>query len=164
MKSIIIEGPNGAGKSTLGKHIAERLGIGYVHAGPSPGDDMEAFIACIKQYHALTRSRIVLDRCTPISRRIYELPISEDHERILDMWCKVLCDRAVVVYCTGEGKFSEKHYYPKGHFEEIVSEQQSIRNRYDELMAGIPHLTYNWNTDSYICFMGKLRDAIYDGP
>ena len=142
-QSVILEGPNGAGKSVLGKQLTKQMGLSYIHAGPSPGDDYAAFKACAMQYKLL-ESGVILDRCTPISRRIYERPISPYHEHVLLQWLRMMEEVAVIIYCTADGDFTEKSYYPEGHFKEVTEKREVIRLGYNDLMATIPHIPYDW--------------------
>lgn len=146
MKSIILEGPNGSGKSTLGKQLSRILGMKYIHAGPSPGNHSQAVQACLDQ-HINLQSGCILDRVTPISRLVYERPIEEHQVRIFQAFLLDMLTEARVIYCTAEGEFTEKEYYPPGHMEEIVKTQHLIRDRYESVMSTIPHIPFNWSTD-----------------
>lgn len=157
-KSIILEGPNGSGKSTLGEKLSRDLGLSYVHAGPSPGDDAAAITACTKQCTFLVNGSI-LDRCTPISRQVYEKPISGDHRYDLHIWAETMSDLAFVIYCTGYGDIHGKDYYPPGHLDEVTLKREAIRGDYEEVMEDIPHITFNWSTDSYEKLLARLLYA-----
>lgn len=155
-KSIILVGANGSGKSTLGAKLREVLDLPYHHAGPSPGGVVEAFEACLLQVKLLD-SGVVLDRATPICRRVYERPIYDSEEIFLKLFTSHMSKQATIIHCVGSGEFTKKDYYPEGHFEEIVQKQDMIRARYLEVLQDVPHLTYNWQTDSVDDLIRKLK-------
>ena len=148
-KSIIIEGPNGAGKTTLANRLAGVLEMEVIHAGPSPGDSVEAMSACVDQIRSLQKC-VIMDRVTPISRQVYE-----EGEPWLDMMLKVMLREADVIYCVGKGKFTHKEYYPPGHYEKVVKGQMDIRERYVSIMATIPHTVYDFEENE--CMNDLLR-------
>jgi energy-coupling factor transporter ATP-binding protein EcfA2 len=155
-KSIILCGPNGSGKSTLGRTLSKILDLPYVHAGPDPGSFNNAIKACHNQLKNL-ESGCILDRCTPISRQIYTPGgVSPTEELVLNSFLELMMEQANIVYCTGEGEFTEKEYYPEGHFDLIVMARKSIREGYNRMFQKVPNATYNFSTDS----ITKLIDEV----
>ena len=154
--SIILEGPNGSGKSTLGRKLSEDLQIPYSHSGPSPDD---IFLACRDQYRLLMDGTIV-DRVTPISEQVYQKCTARQLNEF-KAWRDTFAIHAVYVYCTGEGQFMPKEYYPPGHYEEVVRNRSVIRHEYDNIMETVDHITFNWNTDSYDDFLETLHERLH---
>lgn len=156
-KSIILEGPNGSGKSTLGDMLSKILSLEYIHAGPDPGPDLAAFRACYDQYQHLVKG-CILDRCTPISKFVYDrYDIGSDEVIFLAHWMQMMDEQAYLIYCTGEGFFEEKSYYPPGHMETITEDRLEIREHYDGIMSVTPHITYNFETDSIDDLLEAMR-------
>ena len=154
-KSIILEGPNGSGKSTLGRTLSVLLDMEYAHAGPSPGGTSAAFKACITQYNQLLDG-VILDRCTPISRQVYE-KYGFGETSWLQEWAWQMNEEAIIVLCTGTGEFTQKPYYPEGHFEFIVDSQEEIRNKYADVIECVDYVPYNWETDDISIILERFR-------
>lgn len=160
IKSIILEGPNGAGKSTLGEKLSQLTGMPYVHAGPSPGDSSGAFAACLNQLESLRQfGGVIMDRVTPISRMVYEAERASDEGVWLGLFLAQMQQYATLVYCTGEGHFSNKLYYPPGHFDEITLKREAIRELYRVYFHLIPALHYDWKLESAEELLGRIRNA-----
>lgn len=145
--SIILEGPNGSGKSTLGKELSSILGIPYMHAGPDPGSFMNVLEACVDQL-TLLKKGVILDRCTPISRVIYQNDLTTTDLMILAAFYKMMEKYADCIYCVSNGEFSEKPYYPPGHFKEVKDKHAYIRAQYDLIFSRIRCHKYDWTKES----------------
>lgn len=159
-RSIILEGPNGGGKSTLSKILEEHFGLPAYHSGPNPGDTDKAIMACNHQMLKIMNGFIV-DRVTPISRPVYDHDTIPAHEiesfgLVLDNMLR----HAVVVYCNGVGPFTNKPYYPDGHFETVSKERIKIRKLYEVSFKDIPHIPYDWHKDSLKELLKELDKCI----
>ena len=157
VESIILESANGGGKSTLGKELSRILDMPYHHAGPSPGDSTGAFKACLSQL-ALLKQGVIMDRVTPISRLVYEEPLKDKERFMLELFQKEMLECSNVVYCTGEGYFTDKDYYPVGHFTKVLEDKEKIRSKYDKVFTEIPHYRYDWRVDNINNLLERLRD------
>lgn len=147
-KSIILEGPNGSGKSNLGRILSGIYDLPYIHAGPSPGDPKSCIFASIDQ-GLLLKNGCILDRCTPISEVIYQPGKLKNLSDMVELLREYHLSKAVVIYCThGTDKvIPGKVYYAKGHKDMVNEQRERIRAGYDELMKGIPHITWDWTMD-----------------
>lgn len=158
IESIILVGANGSGKSTLGLKLSEVLDLPYHHAGPSPGGCVKAFSNCMEQV-SLIKKRVILDRATPICERVYNESLDCEEAFFLKLFTDYMSDKAVFVLCVGQGELTHKNYYPPGHFDEISRSQDKIRNKYIEIMKNVPHVVYNWETDSFDNLLEEIRNA-----
>lgn len=156
--SFILEGPNGSGKSTLGKKLSEVYGLPYVHAGPDPGSTLNAIEASADQL-AMLKKGVILDRCTPISRLVYQENLIDYDKIPLSGFMQVMQRYAVVIYCTADKGFTEKSYYPQGHFEEIVKDKERIRKMYGHVMSYCRHIVYDCNVTPIEELIEEIRNA-----
>lgn len=157
MRSIILEGPNGSGKSTLGMLLATRLKMPYKHSGTAPdGNERTIAKCCTEQIDWLLEGCIV-DRVTPISQPIYNQNLTVMEHSGLRGYLNKMLEKAIVIYCTSEGDFSKKVYYPDGHYEQIVRDKADIRQRYMETMSGIPHIHYDWTKDDIDTLIERIN-------
>lgn len=150
---IILEGPDNAGKTTLANGIKHLLGprVDYFHPGGKP-DDLDAESMCIEeQLEALDNNpAIIMDRCTPISQRVYnpdpQLEGWREH-----MWGRYVALDVTVIYCrpstdkllrvqdlTWRADESEEHK------QKIITNQHTFVERYDALMQRIPNVCYDY--------------------
>lgn len=159
-KSVILEGANGCGKSTLARQLEKDLGLTYSHSGPNPGDSDKAREACINQIKLLEQGCVV-DRVTPISRVIYDWDVIPESElKEYNYFLEVMLSRAVVIHCTATGLFTNKSYYPEGHYERVLKDSDKIKELYADLMQGIPHIKYDWTSDSYYKLLEKINESL----
>lgn len=152
MRSIILCGPNGSGKSTLAEALSKEFGLPIFHSGIAPKNQIDMVKCCIEQVDKLINGYIV-DRVTPISQRVYNNELNENQAKFLELQLAVMLNFADIVYCTGRGVFTNKEYYPEGHYDEIFKKQELIRKRYEEVMTVIPHVRYDFN-------FNKIEDLI----
>lgn len=150
---IIVEGIDGSGKSVLVKRLGELYDLPTVWAGGPPSSDEEAISHCIKQ---LELDWVICDRVTPISRTCYQTGISQLHrENLLGMLRQMLRD-SVIVFCIGQGEESADGHRNDDHDEFVRREFDRIKYAYIELMQNIPHVTYDFKTET----AEKLCDRI----
>lgn len=157
MKSIILEGPNGAGKSTLGMKLTLALGMPYRHPGPSPDRVTSTLSSCCMEQLSWLLDGSVVDRVTPISEPVYNQNLTHMELGMMKGILYNMLENAIVVYCTSDGDFTKKPYYPDGHFEEIVRDKADIRHRYMEAMSEIPHIHYDWTKDSDELIIERIK-------
>ena len=156
--SFILEGPNGSGKSTLGKKLSEVYGLPYVHTGPDPGSNLNAIEACADQL-TLLKKGVILDRCTPISRMVYQDGLSTQEYEMLAAFGLVMEKYAVIIYCTADAEFTEKPYYPEGHFRSIVESKEVIRAEYGAIMSSYMAIPYDFKLVSVETLLEVIRNA-----
>lgn len=167
---FILEGPDNAGKTTLANSIKHLLGprVEYYHPGGKP-DDLDAEGLCIEQQleALMTHSNIIMDRCTPISQRVYnpdpQLEGWREH-----MWERYVALGVTVIYCRPstdkllrvqdltwrDGETDE-------HKEKIIRNQHTFVQRYDALMQGIPNLSYDFEDKAHSnIILGKMVQAL----
>jgi adenylate kinase family enzyme len=149
---IAFEGPDNAGKSTLAKYVSEKYGLAYFTAGPAPKNEEELGL-CLDEQYARSAYPIVQDRLTCISHKIYhwdfeflDLEISRNMIRHSKRFMMVYCrppDRILMDFSTHK----LKSYDTEESIKKIVDNQHTYIERYDAIMAKIPHLTYDWTDD-----------------
>lgn len=157
-KSIILEGPNGSGKSTLVSDLSHALGMVYHHAGSDPGSTKNAIKACCRQY-GWVQNGCIIDRVTPISRVIYQKDLTIFEKNFLKQMLDIMLEDAVIIYCTAEGNFTNKEYYPKGHYEQIVRDRKIIRDAYDKMFEVVPHVKFDWRNKTISQLIREINDA-----
>jgi energy-coupling factor transporter ATP-binding protein EcfA2 len=156
MKSIIVEGPNGAGKSTLITQLSKILDMPSHHAGSDAGSETGAMNCCIEQIGWI-REGAILDRITPISRVIYQKGLGLRETYWLGLMADIMCQEAHIIYCIGNGEFTEKEYYPEGHLLQITDEREHIRAKYREVMNALGHIKYDWKLHNIHTLIDTLR-------
>jgi hypothetical protein len=150
---IICEGPDQGGKTTLAAKLADRLRLPLSHSGGP----------CRSQLDALNRIRKIMDDQTPrvmdripcISERIYGPVLRQiDYFHDSDFLRQIKClTYAPVIYCRPPLKYlldikaRGEHDTPE-HIEPLKKHALECVTRYDELMAGIDHIHYDFTTAS----------------
>jgi len=142
MKGIIIEGPNGSGKSTLAEMLSCKYEI--MHAGPDDKSVKTTIKSIFVQLKHLNKGG-VLDRCTPVSKQIYQKNVTALGHFLLNAIYKIFYERHIIVYCTGNGDFTDKKYYEKNHYEKIVKNREKIRCKYNKFFYSRKCIKYNFN-------------------
>lgn len=150
---IILEGPDNAGKTTLANGIKHLMGpqVNYYHPGGKP-DSFEAEGLCIEQQlEALDTSwPIIMDRCTPISQRVYnpDPQLEGWRER---MWQRYVDLGVVVIYCRPSTDkllrvqdLTWRDGETEEHKQKIITNQHQFVARYDQLMQRIPNVSYDF--------------------
>lgn len=155
---IVVEGFDATGKSTLVKALAERLGLSTHTAGPPPKDDLIAIMNCAEQ---LVMKNVVHDRITCVSRQAYQLDNSDEHIGVLKQFVKMfLTVDTVFIYAYHVSDNHEvKDYDTAEHVKHITDNQQIICDNYRRIFDTIPHIPFNFTTDSIedvICQIAKL--------
>lgn len=156
-RSIILEGVNGSGKSTLSEHLSRTYDLPVHHAGPAADGIVNAFDNCVEQI-GLIKKGCIMDRVTPISRVCYENSMLPFEVASLSIFMTLMSMDAVIIYCMGEGPFTEKEYYPEGHMQEIIDQRDLIKNNYQYYFKhiGMPFMTYDWKNDDINEFTKEL--------
>lgn len=155
---IILEGPDNAGKTSLANRWKHELGprVDYFHPGGKPADIVAEGVCVEEQLEWLRGSMsIVMDRCTPISQRVYNPDVELDMWRA-HMWQRYLDLGVIVIYCRPstdrllrvqdltwrEGETEE-------HKQKIISGQHTFLQRYDALMQSIPNVSYDFEDQAH---------------
>ena len=146
---LILEGPDNAGKTSLAQRLLQaNVHVKYNHPGGKP-DSFEDEERCIKeQLIWLHDHHTILDRVTPISQRVYNPDEVADKFRI-DMWSHYLQHKPVVVYCRPSTDrlmrfqdFTWRDGETEEHRQKIIRNQHTFIERYDAIMATVPHVLY----------------------
>ena len=141
---ILIEGPNGGGKSTLVDQLSLKYELNTFHPGPAPLNDSQATEMCM---HQSLMYDIIMDRATCFSRLAYEHPddLMRSHYNMLLRYCRDMASDTILILCVSQGDFTEKDYYPDGHFERVTKEAELIRCRYLKLFSRFKHFKFDFN-------------------
>lgn len=155
---IILEGPDNAGKTTLANRLWEICGatvLEYHHPGGRPAD-LNAEVACLQEQTSLTTrpGSMLLDRCTAISQQVYSP--DEEQNIVRRAWLADAIKAGVLfVYCRPDTDWLmsfENFTWREGETEEfkqeIISKQHVFIERYDHIMRSIPHIHYDYRSDT----------------
>lgn len=156
---IVVEGPDNAGKTTL----AEAIGLQRYTAGPAPRDARE-LTECLLDQRARASMPCVQDRLTCISQQVYsDAPESGLLGEALREFVKI--PMVVVVYCRPPqrilmdlSKHKIKSYDTEESLKKIIDNQHTYIERYDAIMATIPHIQFDWT--EYLDFVEADRGEI----
>ena len=162
---VILEGPDNAGKTTLAKRLIEALGeqLTYFHPGGKPVDFDHETRCMSEQLHILQRfKRVIMDRITPISQRVYNPDEVLDRirastmdeflrEDVLIIYCRPSTDRLLRVQdlTWRDGETEE-------HRQKIINNQHIFVDRYDAIMTTVPCITYDFDHSSAEVIFTKL--------
>lgn len=155
---FIFEGPDNSGKTSLANAIKHALGpkVEYFHPGGRPAD-IDAEGHCIEeQIHVLeSHHHVIMDRCTPISQRIYN-PDAELDKWREHMWQRYVALGVVVIYCRPSTDrllrtqdLTWRDDETEEHKQKIIRNQHLFVNRYDALMQTIPNVYYDFEDKSH---------------
>jgi hypothetical protein len=142
---IILEGNDSSGKSFL----ANRIGLPIYRSGGPPRDHAH-MVQCLREQQIATEDGMVLDRVTCISQQIYSKPQEIHRDYLLRM---LSTPGTILVYCRPSdlnyalSKHEVKAYDTVEHLEMVVSNYHIIAEKYDLLMTGIPHISYDWQNE-----------------
>jgi hypothetical protein len=154
---IIVEGLDGSGKSTLIRKISQEIiGLTIATSEGPPKNKEELTKRWNDKLHIHYGTKSILDRAEPISERIYgpilrgvdffgeDWPISQLHEKKIPL-----------IYCRPPSYIllNPKMHVPRSsedpqHLEQVLINQLKLMTAYDQIMAGIPHVEYDWTTSS----------------
>ena len=142
--AIILEGFDNSGKSTL----AASVGLDVVHPGPRPKDFFEERRYLEKQ-EAEARTPIVMDRVTCVSTPMYSGRPMRHYMPYLESLLQTR--HCVMIYCRPkiESILNFEAHAVKGYDTDekirwLMKNAGLIVKRYDDLMATVPHLVYDW--------------------
>lgn len=165
---IIFEGPDNAGKTSLAMKLGETLGgtMRYYHPGGKPAGIREETEFCIQQVAMLSYDNIMMDRCTPISQQVYNPDPALDLVRNkflaemrfkdpLFIYCRPSTDRLMRT-----DLFTWRDGEDEAHKQKIIEGQHTFIGRYDDIMAKVPHVTYNFEDPTGDVIFTKLLAAI----
>lgn len=163
---LILEGPDNAGKTSLAQQLlAKNVHVKYNHPGGKP-DSFEDEVRCInEQLIWLLDHHTILDRVTPISQRVYNPDETADKFRI-DKWSSYLAMKPVVVYCRPSTDrlmrfqdFTWRDGETEEHRQKIIRNQHTFIERYDAIMATVPHVLYAFDEPMGDIVRTKLLQA-----
>ena len=150
--AIIIEGPDNAGKTTLCNLLGTSLHMPIFHAGGPPSTNDTALRLCREQTDFL-HNNTILDRITPISRQVYNNRYN-DPEMVDHLKVMLKVPMCTLIYCRppNERLMDMKNHEIKkhdtaDHMANILEHHHNFIELYDRLMAGIPHIEYDWSMD-----------------
>jgi hypothetical protein len=146
---IVVEGADNSGKTTL----ARKMQLPYFSAGPAP-TTLTELSECLKDQWNRAQVPCVQDRLTCVSQQVYsEAPESVLLQPILGDF--VDQPGVVIVYCRPPERvlmdFSThqvKSYDTEEHIEKLIRKQHEYIKKYDDLMATVPHVLYDWTEHS----------------
>jgi cytidylate kinase len=166
--NIVLEGPDNGGKSTLAQKLANEMrgGVRYHHPGGKPASMREETQCAINQIAMLGNDNLIMDRCTPISQQVYN-PDPSLHllrnkwlaeMRFKDpvfIYCRPSTDRLMRVHdLTWRDDETEEHK------QKIINGQHDFISRYDEIMAKIPHVCYDFESSNAEIICTKALAAL----
>ena len=167
---IILEGPDNSGKTTLANRIKHALGdhVTYFHPGGRPVDESHE-TKCLLDQDTLIRQfdRIVVDRLTAISQRVYQPNAARTQIRI-DALNQLLCSGAIVIYCRPSTDrllriqdFTWRDEETEEFKQEIIANHHTYVNRYDELMQTVPCITYDFEDPTAEVIYQKILQGMH---
>lgn len=153
---LILEGPDNAGKTSLANRLRNHVSVRYFHPGGRPVD-FDHEVRCMEEQFDLlsTSVNLIIDRITAISQQIYNPDPAHDDLRMSEREA-ILTLNPVIVYCRPstdkllrvqdltwrEGETEE-------HKEKIIRNQHTFVQRYDELFAKIPCISYDYEDEPH---------------
>jgi hypothetical protein len=167
--AIIVEGPDNSGKSTLCQLLHEKLCMPVLHAG-GPNATNDVALKCCKEQQEFLLNNAILDRVTPISRQIYENRYGEPE--LQDHLKKMLrTPFTTLIYCRPPNEKlmdMSSHKVREGesgdHIHYVLENQHNFIELYDRLMAGVPHIAYDWtegyNEEAFVKMIFKTQTQV----
>lgn len=152
---LLIEGPDNAGKTTLAHFVHENSRSFYHHPGGKPSNVEEEYKCLEDQQHLMMNSNfIIMDRCTGISQRVYNP--SDEYDTVRKVYTDNLISLgAVVVYARPSfdrlmrvDELTWRDGEDEAHKQKIIRNQGTFIQRYDEIMAKIPCITYDFEDET----------------
>lgn len=158
--AIIIEGPDNSGKTTLCEQLSKKLMMPVFHAGGPPASNSLALKLCAEQTEFLYQN-VILDRITPISRQIYENRFRDPelNDRLKAMLAVPYC---TLIYCRPPNEklmdmsnHEVKPHDTPEHLAYVLENHHNFIELYDRMMAGIPHVIYDWTEVTHFEIFAK---------
>ena len=142
---IVVEGADNSGKTTM----AKALGLPYFSVGPAPKTVGE-LIDCLRDQEDRARTVCVQDRLTCISQQVYsdhpEASLLQERLKIILTYPGI-----VLVYCRPPERrlmdlstHKVQSYDTEEHMKKIADHQHQYIERYDAIMAAVPHVLYDY--------------------
>jgi len=167
--NFILEGPDNAGKTTLANFLKASVGRArYFHPGGAPSDYVGETKCMEEQLDLLVDSEsLILDRCTPVSQMVYNSSIKHDDDRMavahefgrfaVFVYCRPSTDRLLRTQdLTWRADETDEHK------EKIITRQHEFVERYDKVMALIPCVTYDYDSQLCSAVPGMMVKALQD--
>lgn len=153
--NLLLEGPDNAGKTTLARHIQARaiVAVEYFHPGGPPKDIGEEHLCMDTQDHLFrTADGCIVDRVTCISQQVYNPHgrLDADRQFALDELRRL--SNLLIVYCRPstdrlmrKEDFTWRDGESEEHKQKILRNQHLFIERYDAIMARVPHVLYDFD-------------------
>jgi adenylate kinase family enzyme len=166
---IILEGPDNAGKTTLAENIRKADPyLPYHHPGGRPANAEEEKACMVDQMRLLMKHpAILMDRCTAISQQVYtpKPELEEDRRTWLANIAKE--DRVFIVFCRPStdwlmsfDNFTWREGETEEFKQEIIDKQHVFIQRYDAIMATVPHVHFDYRSEEAPHVLRHLRLGI----
>lgn len=163
---IIVEGPDNSGKTTLCNLLESKLHMPVFHAG-GPVNTNDLALKLCKEQTQFLHHNVILDRITPISRQIYQNRFG-DPDLIDHLKRMMAIPSCILIYCRppNERLMDMKNHEIKAHdtpehMAYVLENQHNFIEQYDRLMAGVPHIEYDWtegfNEDAFVKMVFKTQ-------
>ena len=162
---IIVEGADNSGKTTFAKKLAFMLSeeslIPYISSGGPPKTNLQMVQNLSLQLLSAKEAQ-VRDRVTCISDPIYS---GKMNESLYHYFQNAFVELKVpVIYCRPPDEVlldianhPVKDHETIEHVKWVIENQPMLIKRYDQLMRGIPHITYDWTRDDFSLIADKIR-------
>ena len=163
---LILEGPDNAGKTTLAQKLVNaQCSVHYRHAGGKPNGLREETDCCINQIAQLNLEGVLLDRITPISQQVYNPDPGLQLTRNKYL-AEIRFKNPVFIYCRPSNDrlmrteaFTWREGESEEHKQKIIQNQHTFIERYDQIMARIPHVAYDFEDPTSTVIFNQLVKA-----
>jgi hypothetical protein len=170
--NLVLEGPDNAGKTTLARRLLTVFGVSYYHPGGPPADWIGE-LTCLNQQRdmLLFQSSLILDRATCISQQVYSSNQSDaakliraaNVQRILEsgalfVYCRPSTDRLLRV-----AEFTWRPGETEEHKQKIIQGQHGFVEAYDRVMAKVPCIHYDYDSETALSLVELLVEALAGG-
>ena len=166
--AILLEGADNSGKTTLAKDLKQlNPRLEYFHSGSAPRNEEHEEHCLIQQFSMCGRGHMIIDRATAISQQVYV------DDRLFEPKLMMHLDRlieigTILVYCrpSTDKLMSFEHFTWRDEESEaykahVLANQHKYIDRYDQLMARVPHIHYDFEDELSSAW---LRKMIADAP
>lgn len=152
MATVILEGPDNSGKTTFAKRLCEVSGAKYYHPGGAPADaQVEQQFLLEQQLKADRGGPVVMDRVTSVSQQVYNPDAERDADRFRHLQLLLRGQFVFLVYCrpsnehlSNTSNFTWRPEEAEEHRQKIITRSFEWVQRYDDLMARVPCLHYDF--------------------